>query len=180
MAEEKKNPLGPTGEQVRANIARIRESRGMTKKQLADRTAELGRPIPPLGVSRVEAGTRRVDVDDLVALAIALRVSPTALLLPWTERPDDVVEVTASGAVQASIAWLWADGHVPMVTSGSDPWGDRDRFELDSRPAWARDVQSLAVKHRQVGEGRWDPQSGLHEWYVKLPESGGGEEPEHG
>lgn len=39
-----------------------------------------GRPIPPLGLSRMTAGERRVDVDELVALAAVLGVTPTVLL----------------------------------------------------------------------------------------------------
>ncbi|WP_409473121.1 helix-turn-helix domain-containing protein [Streptomyces sp. HC307] len=130
---------------MRANVARIREARGMTKKQLADRTEELGRPIPPLGVSRIEAGTRRVDVDDLAALAVALRVSPITLLLPWTDRFDDAVEVTAAGTVQAAVAWSWADGHLPANPSNLD---DEKRFILDSRPEWARGGLSFGLTDR--------------------------------
>ena len=175
MAEEKKNPLGPTGEQVRANVVRIREARGMTKKQLADRVQELGRPIPALGISRIEAGTRRVDADDLVALANALRVSPATLLLPWAERADDAVEVTAAGAVPAAAAWLWADGVRPLILSEADPVADMQRFALDSRPAWARDAVRLAVEHGQIGFGDWDPATRLHEWYeqTRTPETEG-------
>ncbi|WP_017239528.1 helix-turn-helix domain-containing protein [Streptomyces sp. SS] len=167
MADEKRNPLGPTGEQVRANVARIREARGMTKKQLADRTAELGRPIPPLGVSRIEAGTRRVDVDDLAALAVALRVSPVTLLLPWTDGPADAVEVTAAGTVQAAVAWFWADGVLPALPSNSD---DEKRFILDSRPAWTRDGATLGLRRKQTSQQ--DPHSGLYEWYVKTETPG--------
>ncbi|MFD8695631.1 helix-turn-helix domain-containing protein [Kitasatospora purpeofusca] len=110
MADDKKDLLGPTGEHVRRNVTRIREARGLTKKELADRTAELGRPIPPLGVSRVEAGTRRVDADDLVVLAVALDVSPSSLLLPLDDREGVLVEVTGAGQVLASAAWDWLDG----------------------------------------------------------------------
>ncbi|MEU1117803.1 MULTISPECIES: helix-turn-helix transcriptional regulator [unclassified Streptomyces] len=163
MAEEKKNPLGPTGEQVRANVVRVRELRGMSKKQLADRVLELGRPIPPLGISRIEAGTRRVDADDLVALAIALHVSPATLLLPWGPA-DSPVEVTAAGTVTAAESWMWADGVRPLRVSDHDPRGDVQRYRLDSRPAWARDLW-----HRgQVGYGERDEVTGLYEWYERM------------
>ncbi|MFH9038961.1 helix-turn-helix domain-containing protein [Streptomyces sp. NPDC017966] len=165
MAEEKKNPLGPTGEQVRANVERVRESRGMTKKQLADRVSELGRPIPPLGISRIEAGTRRVDADDLVALAIALRVSPATLLLPWGPA-DGSATVTAAGPVTAAEAWMWADGIRPLKVSEQDPHGDVQRYQLDSRPAWARDDTWRAG---QVGYGERDERTGLYEWYERMP-----------
>ncbi|MGN7136430.1 helix-turn-helix domain-containing protein [Streptomyces pseudogriseolus] len=172
MADDKKNPLGPSGEQVRVNLKRVREARGMTKKQLADRVQELDRPIPPLGISRIEAGTRRVDADDLVALSVALRVSPMTLLLPWSDRADAPAEVTAAGVVPAAAAWLWADGVRPLDPSPTDPRGDAHRFLLDSRPAWARDAVRLAWSQGEVGQGEWDQQTGLHEWYEKIETSG--------
>lgn len=164
--------LGPTGEQVRANVQRLREARGMTKKQLADRVTEQGRAMAPLAVSRIEAGTRRVDADDLAALAIALRVSPATLFLPWTERADEPVEVTTAGTVPAAAAWLWSDGVRPLQPSKTDPGGDMQRYVLDSRPKWARDAARLAWAHGQVGEGEWDQRTGLHEWYEAIDRGG--------
>lgn len=125
MADEKKNPLGPTGEAVRRNVQRLREAAGIQKKELAARTAELGRPIPALGISRIEAGTRRVDADDLVALAVALNVHPAALLLPESARPDATADVTALGTVPARQAWEWAHGMRPPplgTESRGKPW----------------------------------------------------------
>lgn len=80
-----KNPLGPAGHQVRENVARMRAQRGMSKKTLSDCTRLAGREIPPLGISRIEAGTRRVDADDLAVLARVLGVQP-ALLLEDSEK----------------------------------------------------------------------------------------------
>lgn len=54
----------------------------MVYAELSRKLAEMGREIPPLGLRRIETGERRVDVDDLVALALALDLSPLALLLP--------------------------------------------------------------------------------------------------
>ncbi|MEU8031934.1 helix-turn-helix transcriptional regulator [Streptomyces sp. NPDC049099] len=112
MADDKKNPLGPIGEQVRSNVERLRGARGMTKKDLSDAVGVLGRPIPPLGVSRVEAGARRVDSDDLVALALALNVSPLALLLPpeWNDEP---VHLAPNVSLRTRTAWLWGEGRSP-------------------------------------------------------------------
>ena len=58
------------------NLKQLRDARRLTYRELADRLAAIGRPIPTLGLSRIEKGTRRVDADDLVALAIALGVNP--------------------------------------------------------------------------------------------------------
>lgn len=114
MADEKKNPLGSVGDQVRANIQRLRLARGLTKKDLADATQGLGRPVPPLGVSRIEAGTRRVDAGDLVVLADALNVSPLDLLLP-PRANDEPYELSSGHTVTSRTAWLWALGRGPAM-----------------------------------------------------------------
>lgn len=178
VVTEDKKMLGPTGEQVQANVQRLREARGMTKKQLADRVTELGRAMAPLAVSRIEAGTRRVDIDDLAAIAIALRVSPITLMLPWAERADETAEVTGAGSVPTGAAWLWAEGIRPLILSKADPIADMQRYILDSLPVWARDAARLAWRDGQVGFGEWDQSTGLHEWYERI--STGGKERDGG
>lgn len=85
---EKKNPLGPIGENVRANIQRLRAHRGMSYRELSDRLATVGRPIPALGLSRLESGNRRVDVDDLMAFAEVFGTTP-AYLMGKPQHPHD-------------------------------------------------------------------------------------------
>lgn len=41
-----------------------------------------GRKLSPSGISELEAGDRRVDVDDLTVIAYLRRASPAALLAP--------------------------------------------------------------------------------------------------
>ena len=62
----------------------------------------LGRPIPPL-----------------VALAVALEVSPETLLMPYTENADDEVCITGWHPTYASEIWRW------MQTDISLGWSDR-------------------------------------------------------
>lgn len=76
-------PLGVTGEAVRANILRLRKAQRLTTISLSSRLAELGRPIAANGITKIEKGTRRVDVDDLAALASVLGVRPEQLLMPF-------------------------------------------------------------------------------------------------
>jgi transcriptional regulator with XRE-family HTH domain len=93
--------LGPTGEAVMRNVKRLREGRRMTFVELSERLGGLGRPVPVLGLRRIERGERRVDVDDLFALSVVLRVSPLTLLLPWPDDPSEVVEITGIGSMTA-------------------------------------------------------------------------------
>ncbi|MEV6212141.1 helix-turn-helix domain-containing protein [Kitasatospora sp. NPDC051914] len=138
VTEDKKNPLGPTGDQLRANIARLRAERGMTKKELSDRVGELGRPIPPLGITRLEAGTRRVDADDLMALAAALNVSPGTLLLPHEQPSGDKtdpyeywIKATGIGHVPWETAWRWMHGEYPAADV---PPKEVRRFRAENKP----------------------------------------------
>lgn len=75
-----KNTLGPVGRAVQANVTRLRSVRGLTQKALCDAMATAGRPVPLLAIHRIESGVRRVDADDLVALAFALKVTVQQLL----------------------------------------------------------------------------------------------------
>lgn len=117
----KKNPLGPTGIVAAHRVRDLRESHGWTFKELSDRLGDIGRPIPPLGLRRVEAEDRRIDADDLVALAIVLGVNPSALLLPTQMHGE--IEITGAGRVPAERAWGWADGHRPLLDAEDDPDG---------------------------------------------------------
>jgi transcriptional regulator with XRE-family HTH domain len=72
--------IGPTGEIVRANVARFRRQRGLTLREMADKMKQAGRPLAYNTISEIELGARRVDVDDLAALADVLEVLPTDLL----------------------------------------------------------------------------------------------------
>src|SRR6476659_4961943 len=88
----KKSDLGPIGVELTHNVRRLRGELGYA--ELSRRLGEMGREIPPLGLRRIEAGTRRVDADDLVALAVALGVSPITLLMPAADGQSEQVEVT--------------------------------------------------------------------------------------
>ncbi|MBB4711150.1 transcriptional regulator with XRE-family HTH domain [Streptomyces luteogriseus] len=135
------------------NVRRLRTARGMSLRALAAELKEIGHPLSSDALNKIENGrtpapgteepkqVRRVDVDELMALAQALRVSPMSLLLPWTETPNTPAEVTAAGTVEARAAWEWANGQKPLtVWNEEDRYGELLRFRVDSTPAWARTV----------------------------------------
>ena len=101
---------GPTSETVRANIETFRLARGLTYAELSRELERRGHPIPPLGLRRVEAGERRVDVDDLAALALALGVTPNALLFPRVVGPEVTARVTGGEEIASSRIWAWGAG----------------------------------------------------------------------
>src|SRR5579875_2632397 len=81
MARREMEP-GATARRAADNLAKIRSSRRMSQAELAGRVTQLGRPMSASVVSKTEKLDRRIDVDDLIAFAIALGVTPNRLLLP--------------------------------------------------------------------------------------------------
>ena len=61
--------LGDTGRRVAQNVRALRLERNLTQAELAIMAG-----LPSQSVTEIENGARRVDVDDLVALAHVLRV----------------------------------------------------------------------------------------------------------
>jgi 8-oxo-dGTP pyrophosphatase MutT (NUDIX family)/transcriptional regulator with XRE-family HTH domain len=117
-------PLGPIGRYLVRNLTELREEQQLTYRELSERLEQIGRPIPTLGLSRIEKGTRRVDADDLIALAIALEVSPAALVLPRDPggEEDDAVELTERLEVPGQAARRWAAGHTPLPGADVITW----------------------------------------------------------
>lgn len=122
------NDIGPTGMAVAENIARVRKSQQVSLQELERRLDHLGRRISFSGLSKIERGQKRVDVDDLMAISIALDVAPNALLLPIGE-PGEKVQVTgALGSL--GLFWHW-------VTADSTPFSrDNRAFIARSLPYW--------------------------------------------
>lgn len=77
-------PQGPVSAIVATNVQKLRTARGLSRPQLAALLSERRpslRHTPTL--FRIEEGTHRVCVDDLVALAEAFDVRPEQLLEPY-------------------------------------------------------------------------------------------------
>lgn len=124
--------LGPVGQALIDNLIRLRGQ--TTYAELSRQMDKVGRPIPSLGLRRIEAGERRVDVDDLVALAFVLGVSPLALMLPQGEQTD--TSHVGGREVRNDALWQWSVGHVPLDGSNTR------QFQANSLPPWLR-VQTM-------------------------------------
>jgi transcriptional regulator with XRE-family HTH domain len=148
----KQTELGPIGVNVTHTVRRFREERRLGYAELSRKLAKMGREIPPLGLRRIESGERRVDVDDLVALALALEVSPLALLLPI-----ETSSVTSQGdQYPAHEIWEWAEGRQtlppdPLPTDRA--YGLRHlRFLSDSNPLidWSQVMGDIAGEMEEM------------------------------
>lgn len=111
---------GRTGVAVGANVRRARERLGVDLASLASRLAGLKWPIAKSALSRLENGQRRVDVDDLMALSVALYTSPVELLLGDM---DHFTNPTATpDGMNALEAWAWAAGEVELDAGELVDW----------------------------------------------------------
>jgi transcriptional regulator with XRE-family HTH domain len=145
--------MGPTAATVAANVRRIRdEVRGWSTYELAGQLAKAGRPIAPSAVSKIERGERQVTVDDLLALAYVLRVTPNALLLPSTAEGE--IELTAAGTYAAGDVWDWAEGTRPLDLPANDDGTAHNTFQADARPPGRRKFVSGPVSAGMTAEGR--------------------------
>ncbi|MBF6407469.1 helix-turn-helix domain-containing protein [Nocardia farcinica] len=134
--------IGPTGKTVAHNVARIRKAQGLTLRDVAGRLSATDRPLAHNTISEIERGARRADVDDLIALAVALNCSPLALLFPPAIH-EHVVTITAAGDRPAWEVWRWGAGErallVDSLMDSNAPRGQRgaaasEQYRLNSDP----------------------------------------------
>lgn len=132
--------VGSAGMIVAKNLERLRGA--VTYADLSRRLKFLGHEIAPLGLRRIEAGTRKVSTDDLIALAIVLEVSPVALLLPHEGDADSKVDYSPSWKSKfvfvrettAMDIWLWFMVERPLHTTFRE--SSFGLFRARSMPDW--------------------------------------------
>ncbi|MEA2202977.1 MAG: hypothetical protein QOI89_3690, partial [Solirubrobacteraceae bacterium] len=98
--EHRVDALGPTGAGVAQRVNELRHARKLTLRDLAGKLRELGRPIQLSALSKIEKGQRRVDTDDLVALALALGVSPDSILLANEANTGVMIELASTSVAR--------------------------------------------------------------------------------
>lgn len=154
--------MGPTARTVADNIRRLREARGMSLRALSAELKKAGRTLSADALNKIENGRtlppdadtprqiRRVDSDDLMALAVVLKVNPSALLLPHTT--ESSIELTGGGTVDAKTVWRWADGKRPLRIPEEDDGTERVDFQRWARPAGLRDYGRTEAGRRAFRE----------------------------
>jgi transcriptional regulator with XRE-family HTH domain len=99
---------GATAETVRANVKRLRGDQNLGLRALSDRLEKIRPSLRHSTIDAIERGARRVDVDDLMALALALNVTPITLLMPVVDDHAEMVPATGiDDKVTAEKLWLW-------------------------------------------------------------------------
>jgi transcriptional regulator with XRE-family HTH domain len=94
----------------------------LPRQQVSARLDESGRHLGPTTIYKIEQGTRALDVDDLLALAVALEVSPVDLLVPGVWGDDAVWAAAPCVTMPASRARAWIGGRALLtpITDAAD------------------------------------------------------------
>lgn len=146
----------PIGSRIGPTVRRLRHERGLDLRTLAEHLAEEGRPISLAQLSKLELGQRRVDVDDLVALAVVLNVPPSALLMPEppSQGEEQTVTLTAHRQVDWRRAWQWMCGD-RWLDDAMAP--DRDAEDQQAQGDALADWYYSARPHDPFGGYKFDP-----------------------
>jgi hypothetical protein len=81
-----------------------------------------------VAVRRIEDGERRVTVDDLMSLAVALDVWPIMLLMPATVKGGSLVTCTGlDEPITAERLWGWLEATAALSGSSGD-WAETAQF----------------------------------------------------
>lgn len=164
------NELGATTANVAAAVESRRTELGLTRRELAARLAGWGRRFTANAVQKLEVGERRIDVDDLDALARALNVSVEYLLgtgadwrrLSWEQATsigrrnpllDKAIQVAVVSNSEDRAELLdYLEGAI-RTAQWRDSWG---RFETAVLEAGDAEAAALIVDRLQHEPG-WQP-----------------------
>lgn len=150
---------GRTPEEVFSSALReTRKRKGWTQQQLADQVSKLGLPFDRATIAKIETQKRRVLLDEAIALAVALGVPPSVLVLG--RRGSVWIRVAPHAATISQNAFDWWNGVLPLGVPQGQPRRDavgepfiedseEERFYFDARPDFeeAADRRLTGVLH---------------------------------
>jgi transcriptional regulator with XRE-family HTH domain len=113
--------IGPAGEVLAANIKRIRTAQRLGYAELSRLLTDIGRQIPELGLRRIEKGERRVDYDDLLALAYVLKVCPVDLMVSMDASDDESYPVVPEREFRTGSVREWIAGATVILVPFTPP-----------------------------------------------------------
>jgi transcriptional regulator with XRE-family HTH domain len=94
-------------------VATRRKVLGLSAIQLWERTVELGYPVTRISISKIENNARvgKLDVAEVLILAVALDIPPALLLFP--DYPHGQVELLPGAVTESEQAVRWLAGEEP-------------------------------------------------------------------
>lgn len=120
-------------ETIARRMRELRERKGWTQTQLAERITELGFPVHQTWVAkceRLDSGRRKITTEQAMLIAAALEVSPTALLLP--PETDATVSIAPNMEVPTAYVRGWFKGLAPLCSDAFPPIAPRFFYETVS------------------------------------------------
>ncbi|WP_416970647.1 helix-turn-helix domain-containing protein [Streptomyces sp. 4F14] len=137
------------GEAVRA----ARTDLGLSAPEVAKRCADLGVPIPPTGINKIENGGRgSLKVEEALALAVVLQVPLASLLVPLGT--DATIELLPNLRISSweAVRVVTGEGFMEDAPEGSP------RFTLAMFREHEVDVQTATISTRAARD--WRAQAG--------------------
>lgn len=106
------------GTVVAIRLKELRQRRGYTAKQFADRCAELGAAAITVHViANIETGRREASVNELLVFALVLDVAPVHLLTPSERRPLTVAITDTVAVSDQELIPRWVRGEQALSAS---------------------------------------------------------------
>lgn len=124
---------GELSDQVARNILELRQSRGWTRKDLAERCKSVGAAeVTTTVLVNIESGrrdkhgrrTRKITIDEVAALARALDVPPVLLVYPLGKEPECVMATTERWNTWLAVRWFSGEGPDPVEPDGEREVGN--------------------------------------------------------
>lgn len=140
------NKFGPIGRLVAENVQDLRERSRLKQADVVERLSEQGVKMLKTTLSKIENGQRSITVDELVALAYVLEVSPLVLLLP---RENVSYQVTPEETASARLVYEWMIGELRPPF----PWPEDEIADEDRARAWS--LFSRLVSYAPEPSGHW-------------------------
>lgn len=156
-------------EVFRARLREVRRLRGWTQADLASALTRAGVDLGESAVVRMERGIRGVSLDEAIAIATVLGVSPLHMMVPLD---DNGAQLTPRLAVSTVDARAWLRGQRPLQEADErlfyaqtpeseadwfpfvpGPWRFRDQEDFKAtRAKWEREILRAAVGGRNLAE----------------------------
>jgi transcriptional regulator with XRE-family HTH domain len=146
------------------NIGRIRRLRGMTVRDVSARLKELGLRLSASGVSEIENAVRKVSVDELLVIAIALNTSVIDLLSPADGSPLALAQ--SIEPLEPMWLELWLQGMTPWP---QEAWGVPASTQLEAFLATASEYRR--AMHRRDTRPEIAAIDGLRERVLRVIEA---------